>query len=237
MKFLAYAVAAWTIALGTSCRCARTQEGPKAVVTGTVVDAMQASITDAEVNLSGNGGKYQVETTSDGTYTVSVEPGMYEIRVRRPGFCDARRAMFILNSGARVELDFQLLACAIVDNMYNVTDGSPLPPPPVLHDRYQFQLLDPIKPSGLRPLVSFGDRREGGDLVLYSQLNLLDRYFPVVYTYDLLTIRADSLAYSRKDSSITATGNVVCQDGKGTRRGSRIRVIFDKGEPQINLKD
>jgi hypothetical protein len=209
----------------------------EAAVTGKVTDVSKAAIQNAQVRIVGSGRTFWMQTLSNGDYVIKVPPGTYEISVSLPGFCEGRRAPFSLKAGAEVELDFDLLVCAIIDYVHGPSNDGLLPTPPKPHDRYQDEQLPAIRPGGLRPLVSFGGHEEKGDLTIYSKLTLLDRHFPVVYTYDLLTIKADSLTHSRSDDSITGTGNVVFQDGKGTRRGSSIKVVFDKGVPQVDLTD
>jgi hypothetical protein len=209
----------------------------EAIVTGNVTDVSKAVVPNALVRIAGNEGTFSMQTLSNGDYVIKAPPGTYEISVSLPGFCKGRRAPFSLKAGAEVKFDFELLVCPIVDYVYVPShDGLPATPPK-LRDRYQDEQLPTIGPGGLRPLVLFGGREEKGDLTIYSNLTLQDWHFPVVYTYDLLTIKADSLTHSRSDDSITGTGNVVFQDGKGTRRGSSIRVVFDKGAPQVDLSD
>jgi hypothetical protein len=58
-----------------------------------------------------------------------------------------------------------------------------------------------------------------------------------VYTYNLLTIKANTLTYSKREYSVRGAGDVIWQDGRSTRRGSKIDVAFDNGEPHITLTD
>jgi hypothetical protein len=86
-----------------------------------------------------------------------------------------------------------------------------------------------------------GGRKENGETVVYPGISLpvalgKDRQVaPVVYSYNLMTIRCDNLVYTPKDHSISGVGHVIWQDGTNTRHGSEIRVSFSKGEPNVQL--
>jgi hypothetical protein len=234
MILRATVVAVWMLTLGFDAFLTHAQES-EASVMGTVVDTFQAArITDAKVTLLGSGHKYETTTTSSGEYLLKLEPGVYEIRVTRPGFCDGGRAAFALKAGTKVTFDFELLLCGSVDPIRlhpedgnGTTSSSP--------DRYQREELNPVSPNFLRPVIFFGDRQETGDGVRYSALTLLDRHFPVVYTYNLLTIKSDTLIYSKTDNSVRATGNVSFDDGINTKRGSKLDLTFRDGKPYFDL--
>jgi hypothetical protein len=222
------------LTLGFGAFLTHAQES-EASVMGTVVDTVQAArITDAKVTLLGSGHKYETTTTPSGEYLLKLEPGVYEIRVTRPGFCDGGRAAFALEAGTKVTFDFELLQCGSVDPIrLHPEDGNGTTSPPP--HRYQREELNPVSPNFLRPVIFFGDRQENGDGVRYSALMLLDRHFPVVYTYNLLTIKSDTLIYSKTDNSVRATGNVSCDDGTNTKRGSKLDLTFRDGKPYFDL--
>lgn len=235
MKLHAYAIAVCATALSITLQLTAAHEKPRAVVTGTIVDTFQGRITDATVTLSAGGHKYRTATMPNGEYTISVNPGVYEIRVTRPGFCDGRRGAFVLRTGIEVSFDFELLVCGSVDPITIQPNdvGAAAPPPPP--DRYQYQELSAVGRDGLRPLVLFGNRDDHDDSVSYSSLTVLNRHFPVVYTYNLLTIKAETLMCSKKDNSVRGFGSVTWQEGKVTKHGPSIELTFPNGEPHVDL--
>ena len=152
-----------------------------------------------------------------------------------PGFCEGRRAAFSLRADAKVQFDFDLILCAYIDPAYSSSNGGPAFSLPARTDIYQSETLGTIGAANLRPYVLFGKRQQHDDVTDYSGLIVMDRELPVVYTYNLLTVKSASLTYSRKDSSVHATGHVVLQDGSNTRYGSSLDLTFDMGEPRVQL--
>ena len=204
-----------------------------AEVKGFVTDINRAKVPGASVEFTSKGRKYTALTSENGTYTIQLHPGTYKVRVLKFGFCDGRRGAFSLKENSRAQFDFQLLVCGTWD-----TEGISAPPsPPKLPDRYQEEELNAITANGIRPLITFGGRKVYANLVHYSGFEYQGRRYPVVYTYDLLTITADTLSYSLKDNSIEGRGDVIWQEGNEARRGSEIRVSYSGGKPKIALAE
>ena len=102
--------------------------------------------------------------------------------------------------------------------------------------RYHDDELGPVTPNGLSPLISYGKRETETSSVRYSGLAIKGRELPVIYTYDVLTVKADRVVYSRLDSSIRGTGHVVWQDGGTTQNGSAIEISFECYKPKIRFE-
>ncbi|MBZ5696275.1 MAG: carboxypeptidase-like regulatory domain-containing protein [Acidobacteriia bacterium] len=200
-----------------------------AFVQGIVSNEVGARIAGAELQFATEDNRIVAQTWSNGTYDAKLPPGVYAVRVMHSGFCEGRRGSFSARAGAEIRLDFGLLRCGSDD--YRVGVGGTL----INRLGYDSEELATPTVDGLKPLVLFGERKESDGTVHYSSLVLLDRQYPVVYTYDLLTIKAPYLTYSPKDHSIDGNGGVVWQDGSSTQNGSRIKVTFRNDVPEINL--
>jgi hypothetical protein len=203
------------------------QQSPsdEAVVTGTVTDVDGGRINGARVRVTDGDHVVRVQKTTNGDYTVHLPPGVYTVSVDSSGFCGSRRSAFSLKPGTHAKFDFGLTVCP--SDSFGRQAGE-----------YGDEELTAIGPAGLRPLVMYGERQEGPESISYSSLiinEFNDTRMPVVYSYDLLTIRCDHLIYFSKDNSIEASGNVVWQDGSETRRGSKLSLSFRDGEPIVSL--
>jgi len=230
--------------LGIVAGCSLLLTAPAAIAqTETELDGLVTEVNNAAVPGAGletvgtDGRKFVTRTASDGTYAFSVPPGVYRIRVVRTGFCDALRAPVALAGQKQLRFDFQLLVCPIEDFEGPRQDfETPQAAAPDSTPRYHDDELGPVTPNGLRPVVSYGKRETGTSSVRYSSLAINGRQLPVIYTYDLLTIKADNMVYSALDSSIRATGHVVWQDGGTTRNGSVIEISFECYKPKITFE-
>jgi hypothetical protein len=206
-------------------------EREQAEVKGIVTDINGSRVPGASVEFTNPCGQFTSLTSEDGAYTLRVAPGTYKVRISKFGFCDAHRGAFSLRESSKVQFDFQLLACGTYDRE-GISAPSSLTR---LHDRYQEEELNAPTTDAIWPLVTYGKREHRGDSVRYSGFEFQGKRHPVVYTYNLLTITADILLYSQKDNTIEGIGDVVWHDGNQTRRGSRIRISYSKGETTIEL--
>jgi hypothetical protein len=220
---------------------ARQSPSDEAVVTGTVTDVDGGRINGARVRVTDGDHVVRVQTTTNGDYAVHLTPGVYTVSVDSSGFCRSRRSAFSLKPGAHAKFDFELTVCGTMDPFFpgqRAEDPYPELPKVRQPGQYGEEELKAIGPAGLRPLVMYGERQEGPESISYSSLiinEFNDTRMPVVYSYDLLTIRCDHLIYLPKDNSIEASGNVVWQDRSETRRGSKLSLSFRDGEPIVSL--
>lgn len=203
---------------------------------GTVIDMNGARLPKADIDaVSIRGEKYVTQTTDDGTYAFLVPPGVYRIRASRSGFCEARRAAVALTGQATLKFNFQLFICPYLD--VKPSDDSTYVPMADPTPRYHVEEVGPVIPNGLRPLISYGKRESEGNSIHYSSLVIDSRQFPVIYTYDLITVTADNLVYSTMDSSLRGAGHVVWQDAAGiTQYASAIEISFESYKPRIKIE-
>jgi hypothetical protein len=225
LQLVSFLIACLFAAPLTSNHRAQQLTADKAEVSGTVVAPNGAFVNGASLLFTSEDRKIQIRTGNAGSYTIRLAPGIYTVSVESSGFCRLRRSAFSLKSGAHAKLDFELSVCS--SDWGGRESGE-----------YGEEELKAIGPAGLRPLVMYGERQELPASITYTPLilRLLQHAdLPVVYTYDLLTIRCDHLIYFPKDNSIEASGNVVWQDGSETRRGSKLSLSFRDGEPIVSL--
>jgi hypothetical protein len=209
----------------------------RAEVKGMVIDAAGAGIMGASVVFVNRSHRSTVETAYDGTYSASLQPGTYEMYVRATGFYEMRRGAFTLHQGTTATFDFELLAAVISDSVAQ-TDSSQ-PRSAAIRDPYNYQeeYLNAISPSGLRPLVLFGKRKTLRNSTTFTGLVRDGKQLPVVYTYDLFTVKARSLTYFPKDNSVRGEGDVFFQEGMRAQRGLKVEISFQKGKPETKLSE
>lgn len=209
----------------------------QAEVKGTVTDTGGAAIVNASVAFAGKGQGVTVKTDSSGTYRVLLEPGTYGVSVRASGFYEMRRASFTLQDGDEAKFSFELLAAAISDPVFRAGHEYSQAQNLVHHDPFNYQedSLNAIR-DGLQPLVLFGHREERRRSVMYTGIVRDGRPLPVVYTYDLLTVKSQELTYFREGGSVKGAGDVVYEDSKGIKRGSKIEISFRNGNPEVKLQ-
>jgi hypothetical protein len=153
--------------------------------------------------------KFEIQTSPDGTYSIHLAPGLYAVKAMSPGFCTMGRSSFIIENETRAQLDFKLVLCAF---------DSPRAP-------YDEEQLPSIDASGLRPLVQFGCRKEHG-VIEYTGHVQQGTYVPPVFTYNLWTLRANSITYDPRMQILTAEGEVIWQDGQTTKTAKHVRILL-----------
>jgi hypothetical protein len=225
LQLVTFLIACFVAAVFAPSLGAQRSPADEAELTGTVVAPNGAFVNGASLLFTSGDRKIPIRTGNAGSYTIRLAPGIYTVSVESSGFCRLRRSAFSLKSGAHAKLDFGLSVCS--SDWGGRESGE-----------YGEEELKAIGPAGLRPLVMYGERQEAPESITYTPLilRLLQHTdLPVVYTYDLLTIKCDHLIYFPKDNSIEASGNVVWQDGSETRRGSKLSLSFRDGEPIVSL--
>lgn len=118
------------IALLCATLCAFTAMafGQTAQVSGRISDASGAVVPGVQVTLSNqeNGFKRDTVTNNEGYYTVPLlQPGTYEINVRKDGFKPILQAGVILNVEQVARLDFMLQTGAVTDTV-TITSDAPM---------------------------------------------------------------------------------------------------------------
>lgn len=209
--------------------------GQYAEVSGKVKDWQGSVIVGAIVEFVGENNLFTATTAVDGAYSVDLEPGAYTVTARKAHFCDGRRAAFSIESNQKAEFDF------ILPWRMEASDGLEVQDPHCYKED-EPNLIDRGK---LRPFVLYGAREQKGNEVFYSSLRrhyfqhshgtYVDENYPVAFSYDLLTLRADSLVLDSLTESITAIGDVILQNGTKNWHAAKVKVEFAKGEPVVTV--
>jgi hypothetical protein len=204
------------------------------VVKGKVVFMGAEGLNDAIVHFANEIKDNSVRTNDAGEYSIVLKPGKYHAWAKTE-FSGGERSAFILEGNEKVEMDFDVSNCG-TEYAVGAPPAGPQPGPSSACGYYAEE-LKAIEGSGLQPYVLYGSRRVENDLIQYSKVPVPEswpyREVPVVFTYDLLTIKSDSLTYNVKDNFVVATGNVIYQDGKTTQHLPKITISFVNGEPKI----
>lgn len=209
-------------------------------VKGTITDATGAGVIGASVVFTGEGRTHAVETARDGSYLAELQAGTYDVNVKATGFCEMRHGSFIAGKDAIIELDFHLIVC-----------------PSDWTGKFYYAQLDAAPNSGLRPVILFGDANSSNNLTRYTgpvipdivvgkgkspgsygqypQAVLKQRTYPVVLSYNLLTVRCRQLLYDSQKHLAIGTGQVEVQEGNGTRTGDRVRVFLSGLDPRLEI--
>ncbi len=91
----------------------RRPDAASGTVSGTVLDARQAPIGDAAVDASGAGEHVSAVSNADGTFTLTLAPGIYDITVRKGGFQSAEDAAVTVTAGNQTPLHVALVEASI----------------------------------------------------------------------------------------------------------------------------
>lgn len=198
------------------------QQSDHATVSGLVQDVNGAFVTNADLDLDAAHTTYRVQTKSRGTYSIELPPGMYSMEIKHYGFCGMRRSEFILKPYAVVHFQTDLRVC----------------PSDSVNSKFSYEDLAAVPNSSLRPLILYGEKTPKGSGWKYTGpvLEAIGTY-PVVFTYNLLTITADSLIYDPKAQSVAASGHVAFQDGKTVQKGSSFEVTLSGSYPTGKLTE
>lgn len=201
-----------------------------AEASGTVRDAIGASIVGASVEFSSKANHYLLTIGNDGRYSVRLAPGTYRVTAKEARFCDGHRAPFSIAANQKVQIDFVLP----IDTQ--ASDS------PISQDSSCYKEDEPTIASAgeLRPLVLFGSEAQKSGVTYYSSLERhtlpypngsdVDERYPVVFSYGLMTLTADTVVYARRDESVTGIGNATLQNGAETRHGSKVSIAFSQGK-------
>lgn len=184
-------------------------------VKGAVTDVNDGRVARAILVFESGGQSYRVETGEDGAYEIRLKPNTYTVSITHFGFCRSRRAAFVAKKGSQINFDFQLWVC-----------------PSDAYGKYNFVELEPVSHTHLKPLILFGDARPEGTSQIFTGAVLTEKY-PVVLTYNLLTLRAKQLTYEPSKHLLWAEGAVEWQDGTTEGTDKNVQIWLDGPEPRV----
>ena len=200
---------------------AQARTKPESLVKGVVTDIDNARIPMASVTIEADGQRLRTKTSPFGEYSIRVQPGTYTISISRPGFCEVRRGEFVAQKHTDVQFDFQLWLCPSDD----------------LRSSYQYVELDSVPHTHLKPLILFGDSQTEGDLEHFTGPIIFEggpnsgTKYPIVFSFNLLTVRANSVSYNLRNHVLTAGGDVDWREGADSGSGTAIEIKLNSSEP------
>ena len=77
-------------------------------IAGRVTDARSAGIGNAAITITGNGRSYSATTAGDGSFSVSLLPGVYSVVVNKGGFTTATNDEIVVGTNAKITLAIAL---------------------------------------------------------------------------------------------------------------------------------
>lgn len=175
-------------------------------ISGKIYDHAESTVVGALVIFESTAEHQSTRTLEDGTYSIDLSPGVYEVRVPRNGFYRMRRSPLLVKNHSLTGIDFQLVV--------EISDTDAL--------QYSEEELN-IANLPIRALLQFGKRSEHG-VVEYKGISEQGSYIRPVFTYDHWTLRADTLTYDPGTMTLSGAGSVIWQDGKTTKNVRHLRI-------------
>jgi len=194
-----------------------------AKVEGVVLDITDARISNASLTFGNEAREYTTKTREDGTYSIELKPGTYTMDVKAFGFCNLRRAGFVLEKHATLRFDMQMWVC------------------PTDTEFIQYTELEEVPPTHLKPLVLYANRELRGELQRFMGPNTYNdgtghsRQYPAIFTFNLLTVRAKEILYDPTKHLLSAFGNVLWQDGNDSGASAKVEIKLDGLRPRVSL--
>lgn len=215
-------------------RCQELSAGvPQAAhLRGVVTDVNDWRVSDAKVTIEGMGKTYTVTTSRDGEYSAELPPGVYQIKASSVGYCPIRRSAFRLAPSADAVLDLTLILCGfetaltIEGGRYTgEVEGYRIP-----FKEESFQVAPPLE-----LLIQYGGRAENGDSIIYKAITAEGKDIGVILSYNLLTVRADTVCLNKGDFHVKAVGNVVIDNEGEKVKARQAEINFKSDQPAINV--
>lgn len=186
-----------------------------------------------DVIIEGNGIKRELETIGVGDEyenggLVELPVGIYRITSRNGNYFEFRRAAFRVRPGTMTRINVcPLLYVRMQMLMEDGSDRYVVAPKPT-YDVYHVP-HSPDKDISME--VRYGKKRKTGNSVDYESSALADR--KVMVSYDALSIYADKLRFDRKQFTLSASGDVIIEDGTQRINANSVTVRFNNGQPEV----
>jgi hypothetical protein len=224
------------------CPASRVGGGPElpGQIKGTIVLVNRdLRLPNVELTFEHGDQVFAASTDSSGSYSIALPSGTYTVKVYRAGLCRMRREAFVVEPEQVIRIDFELMICS-----------SDVP------GKYRYVALDAVPNTSIHPLVLFGESTKSGDATLYSgpvlpfvdvtdisgypaqrsgHTTVEERRYPVVFSYNVLTIRCSELSYKKESREVIGTGEVKVQDGKTTSTGAMVKIVLNGLNPTIQV--
>jgi hypothetical protein len=192
-----------------------------AKIEGVVVDITGARIQNAMLIFANETREYSTKTGGDGTYSIELKSGKYTMEVTSNGFCTLRRAAFVLQRRSTVQFKLQMWVCP-TDTQF-----------------IQYTEFEEVPRTNLKPHVLYAEKNQG-NLLRFKGPNTFDdgtghsRQYPAVFTFNLLTVRAEEIVYDPTKHLLSAFGDVHWQNENKSGTSANLQVKLDGLKPRVN---
>jgi hypothetical protein len=199
-------------------------------VEGTIEGPINSAIPHAEVRFIGDRAQRAMVVDDNGRYETDLPLGTYTMSATFPpvgpnhlsAFTKYVR-FFSVQSPATITLDGTLFGIYSCDGVWNSDEayadncGG--------KDSFPFPSKDGVP---LRLDIDYVRREREEQLVSYSIGPVIKR--PILVSYNLFALQADSVDYNRSDGTLRAYGHVVIEDQSGKVNANSASFKFDNGK-------
>jgi len=159
---------------------------------------------------------------------VELPAGIYRVTSQNGNYFDFRRATFRIRPGVVTTINvYPLLSVRAQILMSDGSDRYELAPKPT----YDVYTVPDAPDNALGMLVRYDKKRKSGEYVDYEGRALADR--EVMVSYDALSIYANKVRFHPRKFTLTASGDVIVEDGTQRIKANKVTIRFDNGAPEI----
>jgi Carboxypeptidase regulatory-like domain len=201
-------------------------------VQGTIDDPVNAVVPHVAVRFVGDNADRTVSTNDKGFYQTDLPVGTYTMTATFPpsgpnhisSFTKCVR-FFRIPSPMTITLNGYLYPNYLCDGVWGGKDAEEL-----YKDSCGGEDSFPFPAEGvpLRLDIRYVRRERGEKLVSYRSNAVVK--LPVLVSYNLFALQADSVDYSRADGTVRAYGHVVIEDQAGQTSATSAAFKFDNGK-------
>ena len=181
-----------------------------------------------DVVIEGNGIRRELRTKGVGDEyehagLVELPVGIYRVTTRKGVYFDFHRAPFRVQPGTVTNINISpVLHVRTQELMSDGSDRYLLSPKPA-YDVYSV----PHSDNAISIMVRYDKKRKRGEYVDYGGGR------EVMVSYDALAIYADKIRFDRKTFTLTASGDVIVEDGTQRIKANSVTVRFKNGTPEV----
>ncbi len=188
-------------------------------VTGVITDVQDARVAGARLTFTSGVHEFTTQSAADGTYSIYLPPATYFLTLRSRYFCTIRRAAFELHKGSLLRFNFQMWVS------------------PSDMELIRYEELASVPKTKLRPLVLFGESEQRNDSTrfvgapTYNDGTGHSRNYPVVLTFNLLTVQGDEMLYYPSQHLLIVRGNVRWQNDDTSGQADAVTIDLNAPNP------
>lgn len=178
-----------------------------------------------QITVTGPKVKINAIQSSEGTFSIPLGSGIFEITVDANGYYRLKRSKIMIECNKGYTLNLKPLPRyttlgTSVSKRGDVDKRVPAP-------QYKIVFEDELVSLGIFPVIQYLSKRSKGGVVEYQT---------AVLSYNFVTIYADSVELDKKFNTLTCSGTIVVDDGVVVRSWSSaiLKLINGKVVIQIN---